>query len=78
MSFKLTRRQMIENLGGGLGVVGLASLFGSMSRSTVHAAGLGGNYPGPLIAPKAKHVIMLYMNGGPSQLDMFEDRKSVV
>ena len=34
MSFKLTRRQMIENLGGGLGVVGLASLFGSMSRST--------------------------------------------
>ena len=33
MSFKLTRRQMIENLGGGLGVVGLASLFGSMSRS---------------------------------------------
>ena len=68
---------MIENLGGGLGVVGLASLFGSMSRSTVHAAGLRGNYPGPLIAPKAKHVIMLFMNGGPSQLDMFDPKPAL-
>ena len=36
-------------------VVGLASLFGSMSRSTVHAAGLG-NYPAPLIAPNGTKV----------------------
>jgi hypothetical protein len=77
MSFKLTRRQMIEQLGGGLGVVGLASLFGGLSRSTpLHAAGLG-NYPGGLVAPKAKHVIMLYMNGGPSQLDMFDPKPAL-
>ena len=76
MSFKLTRRQMIEQLGGGLGVVGLAGLFASISRSSVHAAGLG-NYPVPLVAPKAKHVIMLYMNGGPSQLDMFDPKPAL-
>ena len=67
---------MIENLGGGLGVVGLAGLFASLSRSDVRAAGLG-NYPVPLVAPKAKHVIMLYMNGGPSQLDMFDPKPAL-
>ena len=72
MSFKLTRREMIEQLGGGLGVVGLAGLFASVSRSELHAAGLGGNYAGPALPGKAKHVIMLYMNGGPSQIDMFD------
>ena len=77
MSLMLTRRQMIEQLGGGLGVVGLAGLFASLSRNTVHAAGLG-NYPVPLVAPKAKHVIMLYMNGGPSQLDMFDPEAGAV
>ena len=76
MSFKLTRRQMIESLGGGLGVVGLAGLFSSLSKSALHAAGLG-NYPGGLVAPKAKHVIMLYMNGGPSQIDMFDPKPAL-
>lgn len=76
MSFKLTRRQMIESLGGGLGVVGLAGLFASLSKSALHAAGLG-HYPGTLVAPKAKHVIMLYMNGGPSQLDLFDPKPAL-
>jgi len=76
MSFTLTRRQMIESLGGGLGVVGLAGLFSSLSKSALHAAGLG-NYPGGLLAPKAKHVIMLYMNGGPSQIDMFDPKPAL-
>ena len=67
---------MIESLGGGLGVVGLAGLFSSLSKSALHAAGLG-NYPGGLLAPKAKHVIMLYMNGGPSQIDMFDPKPAL-
>ena len=67
---------MIESLGGGLGVVGLAGLFSSLSKSALHAAGLG-NYPGGLVAPKAKHVIMLYMNGGPSQIDMFDPKPAL-
>jgi len=77
MSFKLTRREMIEQLGGGLGVVGLAGLFASVSRSELHAAGLGGNYAGPALPGKAKHVIMLYMNGGPSQIDMFDPKPAL-
>ena len=76
MNFKLTRREMIETLGGGLGVVGLAGVFAGLSRSEVHAAGLG-NYAGPALPAKAKHVIMLYLNGGPSQLDMFDPKPAL-
>ena len=76
MSLKLTRREMIEALGGGLGVVGLAGVFAGLSRGDVHAAGLG-NYAGPALPAKAKHVIMLFLNGGPSQLDMFDPKPAL-
>src|SRR5687768_7828771 len=76
MKLKLTRREMIESLGGGLGIVGLAGIFAGLSRSDVRAAGLG-NYAGPKLPGKAKHVIMLYMNGGPSQLDMFDPKPAL-
>ncbi len=71
MTLKLTRREMIEALGGGLGVVGLASAFAGLSERRVQAAGAG-HYAGTALPGKAKHMIMLYMTGGPSQLDMFD------
>ena len=43
MKIKISRREMLEALGGGLGVFGLAGAFAGLSRSDVHAAGLG-NY----------------------------------
>ena len=46
-------------------------------ESDVHAAGLG-RYAGPALPAKAKHVIMLFMNGGPSQLDMFDPKPALV
>ena len=33
--------------------------------------------PGPALPAKAKHVIMLYLNGGPSQLDMFDPKPAL-
>ena len=33
-----------------------------------------GHYTGQVIAPKAKHVIFLFLTGGPSQLDMFDPK----
>src|SRR5436305_14726150 len=76
MNLKLTRREMIEALGGGLGMGGLAGVVAGLSRADVHAAGLG-NYAGPALPAKAKHVIMLYLNGGPSQLDMFDPKPAL-
>src|SRR5262249_19428596 len=76
MNIKLSRREMLEALGGGLGLFGLASAFAGLSRGEVHAAGLG-NYTGPALPAKAKHVIMIYLNGGPSQIDMFDPKPAL-
>ena len=67
---------MIETLGGGMGLVGLAGVFAGLSQREAQAAGLG-SYAGPRLPAKAKHVIMLYMNGGPSQLDMFDPKPAL-
>jgi hypothetical protein len=71
---KPSRRAMLQSLCGGLGSIGLAGLFADSSLS---AAALG-RYSGPRIAPKAKHVICLFMAGGPSQVDMFDPKPALV
>ncbi|HEB52458.1 MAG TPA: DUF1501 domain-containing protein, partial [bacterium] len=48
---------------------GLSGLLGSTALS----ASLGGDRPvGPHYAPKARRVISLHMEGGPSHLDLFD------
>ena len=64
---------MIERLFGGLGAVGLAGLL----PGSVQAA-LPGHYAGPRTPGKAKHVISLFMTGGPSQLDMFDPKPALL
>jgi hypothetical protein len=76
MRIKLSRREMLEALGGGLGMMGLAGAFSGLARGDLHAAGLG-NYVGPALPAKAKHVIMIYLNGGPSQIDMFDPKPAL-
>jgi hypothetical protein len=65
---------MIQSLCGGLGSVGLAGLF---ANEQAKAAALG-RYSGPRIAPKAKHVICLFMAGGPSHVDMFDPKPALL
>src|ERR1700744_2282276 len=67
----LSRRDWIASLSGGLGFMGLAGMF---SEEPLRAA-----TPPDAAAPKfpnfpakAKHNIVLFMVGGPSQLDMFD------
>jgi hypothetical protein len=71
----LTRREALCRIGGGFGMLGLASQWG---EAWLQAA--TGNSPAPLavkpthFAPKAKRVIFLFMNGGPSQVDTFDPK----
>src|SRR5919199_5377269 len=74
MMERLSRRAMIQSLCGGLGTVGLAGL---LAEQQGRAAALG-RYTGPRIAPRAKHVICLFMTGGPSQVDMFDPKPALV
>ena len=74
MSNRLSRRAMIQSLCGGLGSVGLAGLLGSQAAQ----AAAKGRYVGPRLPAKAKHVIGLFMAGGPSHLDMFDPKPALL
>src|SRR5580692_4465032 len=63
----LTRRDLLRTMGAGFGVAGLAS--------TLNAAALDPMAPkAPHFPARAKHVIFLFLNGGPSQVDTFDPK----
>ena len=72
---KLSRRQLLNNFGMGLGGIALADMLG---RDKAHAseldqsAGPSGILGTGHTEPKAKRVIYLFMAGGPSQMDLFD------
>lgn len=82
-----SRRELLTRVGTGLGSLGLAALLaeqGLLGGET----GTAGNDAGPPVppgrsplavkpphfAPRAKRVIHLFMNGGPSQVDTFDPK----
>jgi hypothetical protein len=67
----LSRRQLIQALGGGLGAIGLAGLL-------AQTAGAASAKPrGPHFKPRAKRIIQLFMNGGPFQGDLFDPKPAI-
>jgi len=65
----LSRRQMLIDSANGFGAVALASL---LNRD---AAAAPGPAPGRTHFPaRARHIIFLYMDGGPSQVDTFDPK----
>lgn len=73
-----TRRHFFGKAAAATGVAALASLLipQAMAAKTKPAA-IGG-LPGiPHFAPKAKRVIYLFQSGGPSQLELFDDKPLV-
>ncbi|MCG8584241.1 MAG: DUF1501 domain-containing protein, partial [Pirellulales bacterium] len=72
-----TRRQMLARCGSGAGLLGLAALLeqeGLLSPSAQAAAGKADPLAPkkPHFAAKAKSVIWLFINGGPSQVDTWD------
>jgi len=69
----LSRRQMLTQLGTGLGMAGLAGLMCDNSAAApASISPLAARLPH--FAPKVKHVIHIYLNGGPSQVDTFDPK----
>jgi hypothetical protein len=60
---------MLSRLAGGMGLVGLASLL-----HPVQLLGADGSPGGPHHRPRARRVIFLFMNGGPSHVDTFDPK----
>ena len=64
----LTRRDMLRNIGSGFGMLGFAGV-------AAEAAAIDPLAPKtPHFPARAKHVIFLFLNGGPSQVDTFDPK----
>ena len=76
---KPSRRSFLEQSAAGLGMIALWHLLAQEGRA---ASGLPDVNPlkpkPPHFAPKAKNVIFLFMAGGPSQLDLFDPKPSLM
>ena len=73
-----TRRQMLARTGTGLGLLGLAGVLADNGELAAAPAALDPLAPKPAhFAPRAKHVIHLFMNGGPSQVDTFDPKPAL-
>ena len=70
----LSRRDLIQTAFGGLGTFGLSAVLGA---DKAQAAALG-HYGGRRTPGKAKRVISLFLQGGPSQVDMFDPKPLLV
>ena len=66
MSIRVTRRDLLRLTGSGLGTVGLSQVLADQSRRSPLAA------RAPHFPAKAKHIIHLFLNGAPSQVDSFD------
>jgi len=76
---RVTRRQLFGTTASGVGLSALATLLQQGQAQSAHAEttqtkGRHG-LPGlPHIAPKAKRVVVLWQGGGPSHVDLFDDK----
>ncbi|MDH3585014.1 MAG: DUF1501 domain-containing protein [Phycisphaerae bacterium] len=76
----LTRRHLLERAGCGFGLLGLTGLLADegLLESTASAVGLGSRSLNPMaaapahFAAKAKRVIWIFVNGGPSHVDTWD------
>ncbi len=69
----IARRWFLRQCGVGLGAMGLAHLLGQSAGAAVKPADpLAPRRPH--FAPKAKNVIFLFMAGGPSHLELFDNK----
>src|SRR6478735_3587080 len=76
----LSRREMLDRCGTGLGMIALAGVLTDDGRAQNPGVNTPGSPKDPLapkaphFAAKAKHVVHLFMNGGPSQVDTFDPK----
>ncbi|MBI1830675.1 MAG: DUF1501 domain-containing protein, partial [Planctomycetes bacterium] len=72
----LTRRDMLQRVGTGFGLVGLAGLLNDQHLLATPQAGATDPLAPrpPHFAAKVKRIIHVFMNGGPSQVDTFDPK----
>ena len=69
---ELTRRELLQRSGLGLGALGLAGLLGDTGLAASPLAPKAPHFPG-----RAKRVVHFFLNGGPSHVDTFDPKPSL-
>ena len=69
-AFGLSRRELLQRIGMGLGGIPLANMIGAPAPAAT--SGVPGVLAAPRFPPKAKRVSSLFQSGGPSQLETFD------
>ncbi len=81
-AYLMNRRSFLSKSSVGIGTAALASLFGPGCMSSPGTDGIAESSRGILdhmhLAPKAKRVIYLFQSGGPSQLELFDYKPTLV
>lgn len=73
-----TRREFLSRCGMGMGAVSLAGLFSNFFETAAHAETINPLAPKlPQFPAKAKRVIHIFANGGPSHVDTFDNKPSL-
>lgn len=77
----LTRRGLLGRMGNGFAALGLMGLLSENAPAAIEKMAKGDLNPlaprKPPLRAKAKRVIFLFMNGGPSQVDTFDPKPSL-
>ncbi len=68
-----SRRSMLRRMAGGAGMLGLASMLRPLAATAANPA-IDGR---PNIPVRAKRVIFLFLNGGPSHVDTFDPKPAL-
>ncbi len=74
----LSRRELLRRGGLGFGLLGLAGTLNAAGLLGPSPARAAGALPRTHFPPKAKRVISLFMNGGPSHVDTFDPKPGLV
>jgi hypothetical protein len=78
MTPPLSRRQLLERCGTGLGMLALAGVCASDSPLSAAPVATDPLAPRmPHFPARAKHVVHLFMNGGPSHVDTFDPKPAL-
>lgn len=77
----LSRRQLLGRMGNGFAALGMMGLLGESALGAGPVENRTSNNPlsphKPPLKARAKRVIFLFMNGGPSQVDTFDPKPSL-
>src|SRR5438270_13176775 len=75
-TFAQSRRSFFRDCGTGLGTIALWHLLTDEGRAAASAEAITNPLAPrpPHFPPKARNIILLFMDGGPSQIDLFDPK----